>query len=121
MLKCSFCAKAREEVKKLVAGMNGVFICNECCHLCEDIVRDPDPAQPNPISVESVSSRLFQTLYYYQNKLPDDPFAEKMRSEINEILKRHGERTEEEMTIKEGTPEYEKLQKAITEAENRNK
>ncbi len=38
-LKCSFCGKTQEQVKKLVAGP-GVYICDECIDLCNDIIRD---------------------------------------------------------------------------------
>lgn len=36
-LSCSFCTKSSEEVKKLIAGP-GVYICDECVGLCEDII-----------------------------------------------------------------------------------
>lgn len=36
-LKCSFCSKSQEEVKKIVAGP-GVYICDECIELCNDII-----------------------------------------------------------------------------------
>ena len=36
-LKCSFCGKGQEEVKKLIAGPS-VFICNECVDLCNEII-----------------------------------------------------------------------------------
>ena len=35
--RCSFCGKAQNEVKKLIAGP-GVFICNECINLCKTII-----------------------------------------------------------------------------------
>ncbi len=38
-LKCSFCGKGREEVKKLIAGP-AVFICNECVDLCNEIIAE---------------------------------------------------------------------------------
>ena len=38
-LHCSFCAKSQEEVKKLVAGP-GVYICDECVDLCNDILTE---------------------------------------------------------------------------------
>lgn len=38
-LNCSFCGKAGNEVKKLVAGP-GVYICNECVDLCSEIVEE---------------------------------------------------------------------------------
>ena len=38
-LKCSFCGKSQRHVKKLIAGP-GVYICDECIDLCNDIVED---------------------------------------------------------------------------------
>ncbi|ULG71248.1 ATP-dependent Clp protease ATP-binding subunit ClpX [Macrococcus brunensis] len=38
-LKCSFCGKDQNQVKKLVAG-SGVYICNECIELCSEIVEE---------------------------------------------------------------------------------
>ncbi|MDD4189100.1 MAG: ATP-dependent Clp protease ATP-binding subunit ClpX [Eubacteriales bacterium] len=38
-LKCSFCGKAQEQVKRLVAGPN-VYICDECVNLCSDILEE---------------------------------------------------------------------------------
>ncbi|EHJ53248.1 ATP-dependent Clp protease ATP-binding subunit ClpX [Streptococcus macacae] len=36
---CSFCGKNQDEVKKIIAG-NGVFICNECVELSQEIIRE---------------------------------------------------------------------------------
>ena len=36
-LRCSFCGKGQKEVKKLIAGP-GVYICDECIDLCNDII-----------------------------------------------------------------------------------
>ncbi|MFS0672965.1 ATP-dependent protease ATP-binding subunit ClpX [Ornithinibacillus sp. 179-J 7C1 HS] len=38
-LKCSFCGKSQEQVRKLVAGP-GVYICDECIELCTEIVEE---------------------------------------------------------------------------------
>ena len=38
-LKCSFCGKSQDKVKKLVAGP-GVYICDECIELCNEIVEE---------------------------------------------------------------------------------
>jgi len=38
-LKCSFCGKGRDEVKKLIAGDN-VYICDECIDLCHDLIKE---------------------------------------------------------------------------------
>ncbi|MGA2392765.1 MAG: ClpX C4-type zinc finger protein, partial [Candidatus Lustribacter sp.] len=36
-LKCSFCGKSQEQVRKLIAGP-GVYICDECIDLCNEII-----------------------------------------------------------------------------------
>src|SRR5688572_22125346 len=38
-MSCSFCGKVQKDVKKLIAGQNGVFICDECIGLCAEIVK----------------------------------------------------------------------------------
>ncbi|HVB10783.1 MAG TPA: ATP-dependent Clp protease ATP-binding subunit ClpX [Bacillota bacterium] len=38
-LKCSFCGKHQDQVKKLIAGP-GVYICDECVELCNDIIEE---------------------------------------------------------------------------------
>ncbi|MGE5574373.1 MAG: ATP-dependent Clp protease ATP-binding subunit ClpX [Bacteroidota bacterium] len=38
-LKCSFCGKAQDQVKKLIAGP-GVYICDECIELCNEIIEE---------------------------------------------------------------------------------
>ena len=43
LLKCSFCGKSQKQVKKLIAGP-GVYICDECIDLCNEIIRDELPA-----------------------------------------------------------------------------
>ncbi len=39
LLRCSFCGKSQNEVKKLIAGP-GVYICDECIELCNDIISE---------------------------------------------------------------------------------
>jgi ATP-dependent Clp protease ATP-binding subunit ClpX len=36
--RCSFCGKAQQQVERLIAGPGGVFICDECVHLCVEII-----------------------------------------------------------------------------------
>lgn len=45
LLRCSFCGKSQDRVKKLIAGPN-VYICNECISLCADIMEDEDIKKP---------------------------------------------------------------------------
>ena len=49
-LSCSFCNKDKDAIAKLVAGP-GVYICNECIRLCNDVLeaeRDMPPGQARP-------------------------------------------------------------------------
>ena len=39
-LRCSFCGKSQDEVRKLIAGPEGVFICNECVDICVGIIEE---------------------------------------------------------------------------------
>ena len=39
-IRCSFCGKTQDEVRKLIAGPEGVFICNECVDLCIGIIEE---------------------------------------------------------------------------------
>ena len=65
-VKCSFCGKAQESVKRIVAGP-GVYICDECIGVCkniveEDIMDDDDLSYtlgeveelPNPAQIKSI-------------------------------------------------------------------
>ena len=63
-LRCSFCGKTQDEVKKLVAGPT-VYICNECVALCNDILKDEDKGEakvgskgklvvPKPIEIKEI-------------------------------------------------------------------
>ena len=38
--RCSFCNKGQEEVRRLIAGPNQVYICDECLDLCNRIADD---------------------------------------------------------------------------------
>ena len=37
-LRCSFCNKTQEQVRKLIAGPNGAYICDECVAICGEIL-----------------------------------------------------------------------------------
>ena len=39
LFKCSFCGKSQKQVKKLIAGP-GVYICDECIELCNEIIEE---------------------------------------------------------------------------------
>ena len=37
-IRCSFCGKPEEQVRKLIAGPNGAYICDECIEICSEII-----------------------------------------------------------------------------------
>ncbi|MGZ6982850.1 MAG: ClpX C4-type zinc finger protein, partial [Ilumatobacteraceae bacterium] len=39
LLQCSFCGKSQKQVKRLIAGP-GVYICDECIDLCNEIIEE---------------------------------------------------------------------------------
>lgn len=47
LVKCSFCSKTQEQVQRLIAGPGGVYICNECIELCQEII-DEDFVEVQP-------------------------------------------------------------------------
>ncbi|MEC8985432.1 MAG: ATP-dependent Clp protease ATP-binding subunit ClpX [Actinomycetota bacterium] len=52
LLKCSFCGKSQKQVKKLIAGP-GVYICDECIDLCNEII-DEELASPVELGFEEL-------------------------------------------------------------------
>ena len=43
--RCSFCNKGQEEVRRLIAGPNEVYICDECVQLCKEIINEEEPKE----------------------------------------------------------------------------
>ena len=39
-IRCSFCGKSQEQVRKMIAGPNGAFICDECVEVCTEIIEE---------------------------------------------------------------------------------
>ena len=39
-IRCSFCGKRQEQVKRMMSGPNNVYICNECVELCNSLIRE---------------------------------------------------------------------------------
>src|SRR5215831_18435280 len=61
-LYCSFCFKSQHEVRKLIAGPGGIFICDECVGLCNEIIGGR-PIPSNPLSPEELpTERLLERL-----------------------------------------------------------
>ena len=39
-IRCSFCRKTEDQVRKLIAGPDGAFICDECIGICAEIMEE---------------------------------------------------------------------------------
>ena len=39
-VRCSFCGKSQQQVRKLIAGPNGAYICDECIDICSEIIEE---------------------------------------------------------------------------------
>ena len=52
-LHCNFCGKSQKEVKKLIAGP-GVYICDECIELCNDIIYEDSVKQVSKTALDNV-------------------------------------------------------------------
>ncbi|MBX3299320.1 MAG: ATP-dependent Clp protease ATP-binding subunit ClpX [Acidobacteria bacterium] len=48
LLSCSFCGKSQNDVRKLIAGP-GVYVCNECIDICNEIINDDEQSQSAPV------------------------------------------------------------------------
>lgn len=52
--RCSFCGKQQDQVERLIAGLRGMFICNECVDLYREIIEEK-----GTIALFSTESPLF--------------------------------------------------------------
>lgn len=52
---CSFCGKPEELVKRLIAGQNDAFICDECVEICRDMLRDTADETVEPVPLKKPS------------------------------------------------------------------
>ena len=74
-LKCSFCGKSQEQVRKLIAGP-GVYICDECVDLCNEILDEElfdssaTAPQPVPRREPSVEKRKTRASHISLNQIP---------------------------------------------------
>ncbi|HVX54089.1 ATP-dependent Clp protease ATP-binding subunit ClpX [Nocardioides sp.] len=65
LLKCSFCGKSQKQVKKLIAGP-GVYICDECIDLCNEIIEE-ELAEGGEVSIDELPKprEIFEFLNGY--------------------------------------------------------
>jgi len=68
-LYCSFCFQSQHNVRKLIAGIGSIFICDECVALCEEVIADR-PLATKPASAEELpTERLLERLSAIEDTL----------------------------------------------------
>ena len=45
-IKCSFCGKSQDAVRRMIAGPEGIYICDECVDICSDIIEEEEYDEP---------------------------------------------------------------------------
>ncbi len=63
-LRCSFCGKSKESVKKFISGPN-VYICNECISLCNEILAEEEGQVADDVSQTPTPQEIKATLDQY--------------------------------------------------------
>ena len=51
-IRCSFCGKTQDQVRKMIAGSNGVYICDDCIELCAEILEEELGDADNPKGID---------------------------------------------------------------------
>ena len=69
-LYCSFCFKSQHEVKMLISGPAGIFICSECVELCNECLAGRFPVRSNlPPEKDLPTERLLERLQSIEETL----------------------------------------------------
>ena len=54
-VRCSFCGKTQDQVRKLIAGSNNVFICDECIDLCAEILEEELGDEDDDLELDGIN------------------------------------------------------------------
>jgi ATP-dependent Clp protease ATP-binding subunit ClpX len=103
-LRCSFCGKSKESVKKFISGPN-VYICNECISLCNEILAEEDEQSaaeslthiPKPTDIketldeyvigqEQAKKSLSVAVYNHYKRINNQGFVEDVEIEKSNLL-----------------------------------
>ena len=55
IVRCSFCGKAQAQVRKLIAGPNGAYICDECIEVCAEIIDEEFEYEESDSATEEIN------------------------------------------------------------------
>lgn len=59
-IRCSFCGKSQDQVRKLIAGPNGAYICDECVDICSEIIEEELDENDVPEETEAQEINLIK-------------------------------------------------------------
>ena len=64
---CSFCSRSSDQVNRLIAGPESVFICDECVELCREILEaETTTPKGEPLSIQSLPPKeIYRRLNQY--------------------------------------------------------
>ena len=85
-LKCSFCGKSQEQVRRLIAGP-GVYICDECIELCQEII-DEEFEQEVDVALEDVPKPMQIKEFLDQYVIGQDPAKKSLAVAVYNHYKR---------------------------------
>ncbi len=104
LLKCSFCGKSQKQVKKLIAGP-GVYICDECIDLCNEIIEEEFSSTeeislgelPKPVEIkaylddyvvgqEEAKRKLSVAVYNHYKRIRSDDASKDVELQKSNIL-----------------------------------
>lgn len=93
-IRCSFCGKEKERANKLIAGPDGVYICDECVCVCVDmLIKGSGKGNDNQHSVKKDCdwSTVLDKLYQVQVQVSEiiDKINEEMNSSRENSKKPH--------------------------------
>ncbi len=93
LLKCSFCGKSQKQVKKLIAGP-GVYICDECIDLCNEIIEE-ELAEAGDVKLDELPKPAEIHEFLDQYVIGQDPAKRNLSVAVYNHYKRiqAGERT----------------------------
>ena len=86
-VRCSFCNKSQEQVRKLIAGPN-VYICDECIEICSEIIQDEFDNEPSDSEINLLKPKEIKEFMDHRSPESLMELFEKEDKKITEQIKR---------------------------------
>ena len=80
---CSFCGKPAEQSRRMVAGPDNIYICNQCVAVCQSILEDEE-LELEPIELEG-TELLARAICHELDHLDGHMYVEKVQGELSEV------------------------------------